>query len=47
VIHARENDNSWRAVAAETGVNRSTARRVWERRERYLQMTDTVSIPRE
>lgn len=37
VIKARENDLSWRDVAGETGVNKSTARRIWERRERYLQ----------
>lgn len=40
IISARRDDLSWRAVAAETGVNRSTARRVWERRERYLQAAD-------
>jgi DNA invertase Pin-like site-specific DNA recombinase len=37
VIRARENGLSWRDVAAETGVNKNTARRVWERKERYLQ----------
>lgn len=37
VINARTNDHSWRAVAAETGVTKSTARRIWKRRDRYRQ----------
>ena len=37
VICARESGGSWREVAEETGVNRSTARGVWKRRERYLE----------
>jgi len=37
VIRARENGLSWRDVASETGVNKNTARRVWERKTRYLQ----------
>lgn len=37
VIDRREDGLSWREVAEETGVNKNTARRVWERRDRYLQ----------
>ena len=37
VIEKRESGLSWRDVAADTGVNKNTARRVWDRRERYLQ----------
>lgn len=45
VIEARENGLSWRDVAAETGVNKNTARRVWDRRERYLQEAEAVPEP--
>lgn len=42
VIKARENDLSWRDIADETGVNKSTARRIWDRRDRYLQEVETA-----
>lgn len=42
VIEKRENGLSWRDVAEATGVNKNTARRIWERRERYLQESETV-----
>ena len=37
VIRLRKDGLSWRQVAEETGVNKDTARRVWDRRERYQQ----------
>ena len=37
VIRLREDGQSWREIAEETGVNRSTARGIYDRRERYLQ----------
>lgn len=36
VIDARQNGLSWRKVAEETGVSKNTARRIWDRRNRYL-----------
>jgi DNA invertase Pin-like site-specific DNA recombinase len=39
VIDKREDGLSWRDVAGETGVSKNTARRIWDRRERYLQET--------
>lgn len=45
VIKTRENGLSWRDVAAETGVPKNTARRVWDRRERYLQEAEAVPEP--
>ncbi|QLC35766.1 recombinase family protein (plasmid) [Halarchaeum sp. CBA1220] len=36
VIEARERGLSWREVATDTGVPKDTARRVYDRRERYL-----------
>lgn len=36
VIRLREDGRSWREIADETDVNRSTARGVYDRRERYL-----------
>jgi hypothetical protein len=42
VIEKRKNGLSWRDVAAETSVNKSTARRVWDRRDRYLQEVETA-----
>lgn len=41
VIEARKDGLSWRDVAEETEVNKNTARRIWDRRERYLQETRT------
>lgn len=35
-IQLRENGRSWRAIADETDVSKDTARRIYERRERYL-----------
>lgn len=37
VIRLREAGGSWRQIADETGVSRSTARGIYDRRERYLQ----------
>lgn len=42
VIRSREDGLSWRQVAEETGVNKDTARRVWDRRDRYLQEADSA-----
>jgi DNA invertase Pin-like site-specific DNA recombinase len=36
VIDARQSGQSWREVAQKTSVNKNTARRIWERKERYL-----------
>lgn len=40
VIRLREEGESWRGIEEETGVNHSTARSVYERRERYLEHVD-------
>jgi len=40
VIRRRNDDLSWREVEDETGVSRSTARSVYDRRERYLQAAE-------
>jgi DNA invertase Pin-like site-specific DNA recombinase len=37
VIRLREDGVSWRDIEDRTGVSRNTARRIWERQERYLQ----------
>ena len=37
VIRLRDDDVSWRDIADETGVNTATARRVYDRKERYLE----------
>lgn len=37
VIEARDDGVPWREIAEETGVNTGTARRVYDRRERYLE----------
>lgn len=42
VISHRKSGLSWRDIASETGVNKDTARRIWERRERYLQKSEIV-----
>lgn len=42
VIELREAGVSWRTIEAETGVSTSTARRVWERRNRYRREAKTV-----
>lgn len=42
VISCRKDGLSWREIAGETGVNKDTARRVWERRERYLKEVETA-----
>lgn len=45
VIRLREKGESWRAVADSAGVPRSTARNVYERRERYLnEAQDPVTL---
>jgi len=42
VIELRENGVSWRNIEDETDVNTSTARRVWERPDRYLKEAETA-----
>lgn len=42
VIEHREDGLSWREVAEKTGVNKDTARRIYDRRERYLQEAETA-----
>jgi len=42
VVRLRENDVSWRDIADETGVNTGTARRIYERKERYLEEAETA-----
>jgi DNA invertase Pin-like site-specific DNA recombinase len=42
VVRLREDDVSWRDIADETGVNTGTARRVYERKERYLEEAEAV-----
>lgn len=42
VISHRESGLSWREIARETGVNKDTARRIWKRRERYLEENKTA-----
>jgi len=37
VVRLREDDVSWRDIADKTGVNTGTARRVYERKDRYLE----------
>lgn len=36
-IRLRERGESWRSISVETGVNKDTARRIYDRRERYLE----------
>ncbi|MFB6073515.1 MAG: recombinase family protein [Haloarculaceae archaeon] len=42
VVRLREDDVSWRDIADETGVNTGTARRVYERKERYLEEAEAA-----
>lgn len=44
VIRLREAGNSWREIADESGVNKSTARGIYDRRERYLEEAE-ASVP--
>ncbi|MFT4921034.1 MAG: DNA invertase Pin-like site-specific DNA recombinase [Haloarculaceae archaeon] len=37
VIDLRENGESWRGIQGRTGVNKDTARSIYERREKYLE----------
>jgi DNA invertase Pin-like site-specific DNA recombinase len=39
-IRLREKNHSWREIAHETGVNKDTARRIYDRRERYRPTTE-------
>ena len=41
VIRLREAGRSWRNIADETGVNRSTARGIYDRRDRYLEEAES------
>ncbi|WP_222914012.1 recombinase family protein [Natrinema sp. SYSU A 869] len=41
VIRLREAGRSWRDIADETGVNRSTARGIYDRRDRYLEEAES------
>lgn len=43
VIRLREDGLSWRDIADETGVNRSTARGIYDRRERYLDEAEAAA----
>jgi DNA invertase Pin-like site-specific DNA recombinase len=40
VIELRDDGVSWRNIADETGVNTSTARRIYDRRDRYISFVD-------
>lgn len=42
VIRLREEGRSWREIAEETGVHKSTARGIYDRRDRYLTEADTA-----
>lgn len=42
VIMHRRSGLSWRKIAHKTGINKDTARRVWQRREKYLEFHDSV-----
>lgn len=42
VIQIREAGASWREIASETGVSRSTARGIYDRRDRYLQEAESL-----
>ncbi|WP_435098495.1 recombinase family protein [Halorubrum sp. N11] len=42
VISLREDGLSWRGISNEIGLNKDTARRVWERRERYLREVEAT-----
>jgi len=42
VVRLREDDVSWRDIADKTGVNTGTARRVYERKERYLEEAEAA-----
>lgn len=42
IISLREDGVSWRDIEDETEATMSTARRVWDRRERYLQEAETA-----
>ncbi|WP_306057036.1 hypothetical protein [Natronococcus wangiae] len=41
VIRLRKANCSWREIADETGVNRSTARGIYDRRDRYLEEAES------
>ncbi|WP_436343127.1 recombinase family protein [Natronorubrum sp. FCH18a] len=41
VIRLRKANCSWRGIAEETGVNRSTARGIYDRRDRYLEEAES------
>jgi len=45
VVRLREDGLSWRDIEDETGVNTATARRVCDRKERYLQETEGTVRP--
>jgi len=42
VVRLREDDVSWRDIADKTGVNTGTARRVYERKDRYLEEAEAT-----
>jgi DNA invertase Pin-like site-specific DNA recombinase len=42
VIRCRETGLSWREIAAEIGLNKDTARRIWDRRDHYLDEAETA-----
>ena len=42
IVSLRENGLSWRDIADKTGANKDTARRIWERKDRYLQGVETA-----
>lgn len=42
VISCRKDGLSWRETADKTGVNKDTARRIWERRAKYLKEAETA-----
>ncbi|WP_226008056.1 recombinase family protein [Natrinema salinisoli] len=44
VIRLRETGRSWRDIGDETGVNRSTARGIYNRRDRYLEEAETGMV---
>lgn len=40
VIELREDGLSWRAIAAETGVHKDTARNIYDQRNRYFDFVE-------
>ncbi|WP_139210800.1 helix-turn-helix domain-containing protein [Natrinema salaciae] len=44
MIRLREAGRSWRDIAGETGVNRSTARGIYDRRDRYLKEAESGGV---